>query len=336
MVKSQASSGVIEVIRGFYGIEHSTSKAPWVSHRQKVVPGQVIETTVRIAQRRFLLKPCREMGHLFEYLVAHTATIYGVEVYAATLMSNHYKVVIHDVEGYHPYFFRDLNRTLAQVLNRTYGLEGAVFENKPRRTICETAEATFEAIARTIVGPVTAGLVSYEKEWPGFRTRVEDMGYRTIQKARPAQFFAAESSFPKHASLKVSFPKELLKLYKSKAKATEALHQRCAELSAKARQEMKRLSRKFHGRKKSLRINPLHRSKTFEVFHRPRKRVSELGLNKEAIEARREAWIQWNKDYDTSRALFLKREVGVLWPAGTWAMARHFGQRVAPPPRAAA
>ena len=38
-------------------------------------------------------------------------------------------------------------------------------------------------------------------------------------------------------------------------------------------------------------------------------------------------YVAFQRRYDECRERFLAGEQGVLWPAGTWAMVRYFGQR---------
>lgn len=324
--------------RGIRGAVRSLSRTPIhspttlrVSHRQKVLPNQVIEATVRTTHRRHVLKPCREITNAFQYLVALLAKKYGVKLYGASLMSTHYKVVIRDVEGRQPDFFRELNRMLAQFVNRMYGLSGSVFANKPRRTICETPESIVEAMGGVLAGPVTAGAVRYAKDWPGFRTQAKDIGRRIIKGKRPVHFFGKRKTLPKAAQLEISVPEELLKAYGTRAAVVEALEQSAVEQASKARAILKEGKSGFVGKRASLKLCPTECAERHEVFSRPRQRISTTGMTANEIKAEHDDWINWNLSYDACRKRLLKRETNITWPYGTWAMARHFGQLVATP-----
>ncbi|MDF1661850.1 MAG: hypothetical protein P1V97_08760, partial [Planctomycetota bacterium] len=59
-----------------------------------LIPKQSYLITRRCAQRSFLLRPGRQVNHVFQYCLGHASRQFGIEVHAYIVMSNHYHLVI--------------------------------------------------------------------------------------------------------------------------------------------------------------------------------------------------------------------------------------------------
>ena len=82
--------------------------------------------TARAVKRRFEFVPRREVVQIFGYLFALMADRFGMQVHEALCMSNHFHVLMTDVEGRLPEFMHDLDMLLARSLNALRGSSGSV------------------------------------------------------------------------------------------------------------------------------------------------------------------------------------------------------------------
>ena len=84
---------------------------------RRIVPGTTYLLTRRCTQRRFMFVPRGIVPKLFGYCVALAAERHGIELHAATCMSNHYHAVLTDPEGRVCEFARDVHSLTARALN---------------------------------------------------------------------------------------------------------------------------------------------------------------------------------------------------------------------------
>lgn len=82
-----------------------------------VVENRAYMVTRRCAQRRFYLRPCKEVDQAFLYCLAVAVKRYGVEVYWLSVLSNHYHLGIRDVHGNYPEFAQFFHSLVARCLN---------------------------------------------------------------------------------------------------------------------------------------------------------------------------------------------------------------------------
>ena len=85
-----------------------------MSRPRQVFPGEVVLGTRRCIERRFLLRPDRVTSDIFLYCLARAARLTGVELHEFVVLSNHYHVVLTDVHGNRPEFFRELNQLVGR------------------------------------------------------------------------------------------------------------------------------------------------------------------------------------------------------------------------------
>lgn len=296
--------------------------------RQIVKPGQYIFASVRVSHRRYLLRPTRPTKEAFQYIFAAMAEKWGVEVYAVCVMSNHYHAVLRDVRGVQPDFFRDVNRMLAQFLKAQYGCTGNIFRNKPNRVVLHHPAAVVDKIAYTLANPVSAAAVRFPHEWPGFRTRIEDMGLVRFGGDRPKHYFGKRKTLAKRASAALRFPTCVDSFYGTREAAMAALKKSLVGHVQRAHAAVRSKGWKYLGAERAQRISPFKRATSWEVFDALVPAFATLGLSKDEVITVKLAYLDFQRRYDDCRARFLDGERGVVWPAGTWAMVRWFGQRV--------
>lgn len=298
----------------------------------RVLPGQYLFASSRISHCRHLLKPCAETNEAFEYLLAYCAHKRNMVIYAACMMSNHYHLVMSDPTGNHPKFFMDFNRMLAQFVKAKYGLRGNVFSPKPSRIVCLAPEAVADKVAYTLANPVSGGGVMNEKEWPGFRTRVDDMGRRILKARRPKHYFGSQKSLPDEVTLRLGFPPVLETRYGSQEAGRAVVTAALKKHTSAARAEMKRKGWRYLGKKGAMKVSHLKQARSWEVFDKINRRLATLGLSKEDANKAQAELKAWTDRYHATRLKFLEGERHILWPYGTWAMVQTFGMDHEAPP----
>ncbi len=76
-----------------------------------------------------------------------------------------------------------------------------------------TPRAVVDEAAYTLANPTAAGLVRFSNEWPGVRTRVSDIGERTVTVERPGAFFADDGIMPAQVELRLELPEVLIQMF---------------------------------------------------------------------------------------------------------------------------
>lgn len=114
-------------------------------------------------QRTFLDKGDYE---IFLNTVAEIHELWGVEVFAYCLMSNHYHVCLRTPQGNLSRVMRHLDGLYTQRYNRSHGRDGALFRGRYRAIVVD-AEEYLAAVVRYIhLNPVAAGLVKEPQSYP--------------------------------------------------------------------------------------------------------------------------------------------------------------------------
>jgi len=291
--------------------------------------GDYYMVTCRVLLRRYLFKPDRDIVNAFKYLFAHYAKVHGIQIFAVCVMSTHYHLVVLDTLGLLPKFLMDVNRSLANVIKARYKTSGAVFEQEPSKVKLHGAEAVIDKTAYVLANPVAAGAVRDPREWPGFRTRIGDMGRSVVQGRRPEHYFGRRKTLAADASFAVEMPPNVLEAYgpeRAKQKLAEALEEKVAE----ARAEVRRKGWTYLGAKRAMNISPFKQAVAYEVFGARNPDMSTYGLSPEEAACVKREYIAFHRAYQDCRRRMKQGETGVLWPPGTWAMVQHFGQRASP------
>ncbi len=164
-----------------------------------------------------------------------------MSVAAIVLMGNHYHAIVTDREGRIPAFMERLNALLTKATQAHRGWVGRVFDGqKPSYVELLTPLAVIEKTAYVLANPSAAGLVRFSKEWPGVRTRVGDIGTRTLRIERPDVFFAEDGVMPEAVEIPLEMPDILVQLFgveQSRRRIEEAVarHETRAQAEADAK-----------------------------------------------------------------------------------------------------
>ena len=149
--------------------------------------------TRRTSQRYFRFPPGDDdVEQIFLFCLGYAAKKTGVLVHAWKLMSNHYHIVITDVHGVGPLFWTLLNRNMANLFKRHFGLPEELW-NKSETSAVDLnnndepeLQGVIEGITYTIGNAQKSGLVRDWREWDGACSMPEDMGGRTVRVKRPS------------------------------------------------------------------------------------------------------------------------------------------------------
>ena len=298
--------------------------------REIVRAGDYVFGTVRVLHRRYLLKPDRRVMNAIRWILGHYSKKHGVQIFALCVMSTHYHIVLRDVLGVNPNFFRDVNRSIANVLKARYRFRGPVFAQKPNKVVLHSARAVADKIGYTIANSSAAGMVRNPNEWPGLRTRLEDMGTTVLTGVRPEEHFGKRKTMPEQASFEVAEVDWLIDEL-GREGAVKELREALERNLEAARKEIEAKGWRYLGADRAMKVDPFNCAKAYEVFDSRVPHLSTFGLTREeAIEVKR-AYVAWQLCYDECRQRLLRGETNILWPPGTWAMVQFFGHQAAEP-----
>ena len=152
-----------------------------------VLSGTTYLVTRRCIGRRFLLRPDRALNEPFVYCLGLAAQGHGVRVLALCVMSNHYHLVLTDVDGVLPHFMRALNRSLAMSVKRLRGWDEVLFEpNVPYSAVALSGTAEIlDKAAYTLLNPVSAELVRTPGRWLGVVSTLGRLHEGVLRTKRP-------------------------------------------------------------------------------------------------------------------------------------------------------
>ena len=171
-----------------------------------IFPGKTYLLTRRTLRRYFLLLPDEEMKELIEYSLAVAANRYQIQVHAFCAMSTHIHVVLTDTHGRLPFFLAYFHRLVAMGTKILRNWEGSIWDSEQTSVVeLLTRDAIVQKIAYVLANPVAAGAVFVPEEWPGAKTRVNDIGRTVLKATRPKVYFDA-TNWPELAELPIELP----------------------------------------------------------------------------------------------------------------------------------
>jgi REP element-mobilizing transposase RayT len=290
---------------------------------RRVLPNTTYMITRRCLGRRFLLRPDGAINNIFTYCLALAIEKHGVELHAACVMSNHYHLIVTDVEGVLPEFMGWLNRQLAMCIKRVRKWDEVVWEPNVAYSAVEL-EGTSEVLDKVgyvLLNPVSAALVRSPERWPGVVTTVRTLRGGTMGAERPKVWFKNEAR--QSITLTLTTPA----CFTDEEHYYSALEALMVNRVAQVRTRMLQQGRRYLGRarvhKTSVSDRPaakkerFGRSPTFSALTRSRwiAAVKKLRAFRVAYRSAYEAWRSGQRD--------------VEFPLGTWWVARHAGAVVA-------
>ncbi len=293
-----------------------------MSNPRPVFKGSTYLVSRRCTQRQFLLRPSRVVDDVMKYGVAVAAQKYGVRIHAIVVMSNHYHLVATDPDGNLPDFERWLNSIVARALNASYGRwENFWATEQPSNVRLLNPDDVLAKMVYTACNPVAAGLVSHGEKWPG--VRLFTPGTRLIR--RPRVFFREEGGLPEMAALEIIAPP----MGESSHRAIRAVLEGVAAKEAEIRAAVRAEGRAFVGaarvQAQSIAESPTTREPRRQMS--PRVACRGKWQRIEALQRCR----KFISDYRAALVAWMSRAADVLFPEGTFMMARRFALAVAHP-----
>lgn len=292
---------------------------------RQVLPDKFHMVTRRCTQRQFLLRPDKLTNEIFEYCVAVAAQKFDIVIVLPLAMTNHHHTVVYDptckIEQFKHYF----HMLVARAMNAHRGRWENFWDNAPP-CVVELVDAAdvIEKLVYVATNPVKAGLVVKADHWPGFSGLRALLSGKPIVVRRPAHFFRDLGPMPETVTLEMVIPPQLGDAVRVRA----TLRRRIAEVEAECAVERRKARRRVLGaaavRRQAWWWAPTSRETRRGM--RPRvaakdwlRRLETVQRNKSFQIAYRAAYRAW-RDGDRD----------VVFPAGTYWLARFANVRVAP------
>jgi len=295
---------------------------------RQVIPGATLLLTRRTSQRQFLLRPAPLVNQIFEYCLAYAANRYAMQVHAWCVMSNHYHMVVTDLQGNVPAFMSWFNEFLAKSLNALHGRGENFFgPGSYNMVLLKDPEDILDKMVYTLVNPVRAGLVARSQHWPGSSSRRVRF-HSVLTVARPNHFFRPKGPMPKQVEMTLERPPGFDE--ERDEDFEKRLQDLVEEREREIRQEAQREGRSFLGSCAALRIRPTDAPKTAapkgtlkpRVAARNREgRREELARLKVFWSEYRRAWKRWREG-----------DRNAVFPYGTYQMRLYASVESTAPP----
>ncbi len=306
--------------------------------------------THRVAQRLLRLRPTSATPALdlvrraFVYCVGWAAGLYGVQIHALVVLSNHWHAVVTLREANLSDFAHRVHLFVSKLLNvAQHEGENLWSTRSYSAVLLPTREDVLDKLVYVICNAVAGNLVDRPEEWPGLRTTAGDVGATVLVAQRPTWFFRqprpdpetgeideAQVVTPGEVKVEITKPPQFADLEDEQFRALlqEAVDARLAELRAKR-------TRPPLGVDKILAQDPLSRpgpalpdrGVSPRVACKDKWRRIELLRTLRAFFVRyRLAWEQW-RAAGTEEA-----RRAVVFPAGTYWMRVKYGVTCEPVP----
>jgi putative transposase len=219
--------------------------------------------TRRISERRFFLRPDRNVNNIVEFCIGLAAKTHGISLHVLVVLANHYHLEGTDPNGNYPDFLRDANRMIAQCLNKYWGRNEALWSSDKASVVTLLdAGAQLDKVIYITLNPVRAILVADYQQWPGVIYTHRDWlrGPKTVK--RPKYFFDPENADTQEVTLTFVAPpafadrqvRDLVKEIEDSVRAEQ--YSIRAEVAAKGL--------RFMGVKRILKVNPFDSPTTEE------------------------------------------------------------------------
>jgi len=278
--------------------------------------------TRRCTQRQFLLLPSAIVNQIFLYCLALAASETSVIVHAASVLSNHYHLIVTDPKAELPAFVYILNKYVAKCVNSHRGRWENLFAAGTQASYVQLGDdaAVLEETVYTITNPVEARLVSRSALWPG--VCLWQPG--TYKCRRPKHFFREEGPTPKSLKLTIApIPLGELRAREVMELLGRSVKERERAIRAKAKEEGK----KFLGVDRVLAQKPTDTPWSKEPRRRlsPRLALRDKWRRIELLQRLKSFW----REHKEARAAFIAGQRDVVFPAGTYLMRIQYDVRCA-------
>jgi hypothetical protein len=280
-----------------------------------VFPGTTYAVSRRCTQREFLLRPGIQSTQIFLYALAVAAARHNVLVHVFCVLSDHYHLVVTDLDARLPAFTRYLNSLVARAMNASLGRRESFWAPPPVSAVAlATPDDVIAKAAYALANPVAAGVVRHGREWPGLWSSPEQMGGETIRVRRPDAFFRKDGVMPESVELKLSPPPDFASHEEFCGRVASAL----ARAEEDAADKLESAGRTFSGAADALAKPTTTRASSFEPRRRlnPRVAARDTPTRIAALERLKAFRIA----YREALARFREGARDTVFPAGTYLM----------------
>jgi len=285
-----------------------------------IAPGVTYLLSRRCFGRQFLLRPSRKVNQIFEFCLAVAAAKTGCEVHTYCMMSNHYHLVVTDVNGTIPIFMHWFNEYVAKCVNREMGRwEYFWAPGSYSQVSLPDGEDVLDKLVYTYTNPVSACLVRSFTLWPGARNTVDAMAGPARVIDRPKGFFRPDGPVPASQTLKLTVPPA----FRDQSNWLRDLEARIAAREIELRTAFDNKHQRFLGARRALAQSPTARPRSREPRRNLNPRVA--GRDKWRRVQSLQRLKQFLLDYRTAWRRFVDGNRSVTFPFGTYAMRVQFG-----------
>ena len=275
--------------------------------------------TRRCTQRQFLLRPDEETNQAILYCVGVAAREFGVELHGLTAMSNTVCINCRDVRGEGPAFRQYLMSLLARFMN-VHRSRREAFWSSDEPSVVELCDegAELELLVYNLTDPVRQQLVDKVHNWPGVSSLRYQLAGKPIRVARPKKFFRDNGEMPDEVELRFVPPPRWAHL--SETEWSTLLEQRIKAAEATAAEKRRANGRRIAGRKSVRRRSPTSRpdSPSSRGNLNPRIACRDKLKRLAALDRLK----RFQQRYAEALQLLTEGVRDVIFPAGTWQLAR--------------
>ncbi len=269
----------------------------------------------RCSERRFFLRPSKEVEQAFVYCFAVAAQRYELEVYWLSVMSNHHHDGVRDTQSNCPKFLQYFHGLLARCLN-VHLARWENFWSAEQSGVLHLgdADAIFDKMIYALTNPVKDHLVDKALNWPGFNSLRYQLSDKPVVVKRPDWFFDKNGDMPEQVELSFARPPEFAHL--SQQEWADKIRAAVAIEEEKAAMHRKQTGRTILGRKAILRQSPYSWPKTCTNRRELRPRVASKNKWRriELLKADKKFQLRYREAFERRRA----GEVDVEFPYGTY------------------
>lgn len=132
--------------------------------------------TIRTEQQCFFLRPSKDVNKIVGGVIARYQEIFQVELYALTVLSNHFHLISRAPLGNLDEFMENVDRELARRLNYKIQRRGKFWSRRYRAQLIPNDADLEEAFLYVTTNSVKHGLVKNPADWPGISSCQQSLG----------------------------------------------------------------------------------------------------------------------------------------------------------------
>jgi putative transposase len=140
---------------------------PGVTPPRYIVEDQLVFVTCGAVGRSFRFLPVEAVVQFLWFVLAAMVRKFGIAVHDVFFASNHFHIVLTDVDGNLPDFMRDLNSLISRGLNALRGTTGTNIEKGYNIVNVGDDEKAVEHCVYSLVNACAAHLVDRARDWTG-------------------------------------------------------------------------------------------------------------------------------------------------------------------------